>query len=86
MLACRPMEWMEHAACQNADSNIFFDDEALAAKRVCYHCPSRQPCLLYACEHDLVGVWGGYTEEERAKLTLRQNLADGRIRIVYEDL
>ncbi len=38
------------------------------AKDVCNDCPVRLRCFDYALSAGMVGVWGGTTAEERAKL------------------
>ena len=39
------------------------------AAAVCEGCPSRGPCLDYAlADPDLLGVWAGTTEHDRARL------------------
>lgn len=37
-------------------------------KRLCAHCPLRQPCREYALTNDVVGIWGGTTASERARI------------------
>lgn len=42
-------EWEEHAACRDADPEVFFADSGDArreAKRICSWCPVRAECLL----------------------------------------
>lgn len=38
------------------------------AKDVCNDCPVRLRCFDYALSAGMVGIWGGTTAEERAKL------------------
>jgi hypothetical protein len=38
------------------------------AKEVCNDCPVRLRCFDYALSAGMVGIWGGTTAEERAKL------------------
>lgn len=62
--------WRESAGCIGADPDLFFPvtpaDET-AAKAICGWCPVRPDCLEYATEHFLLGVWGGTTEDDRAR-------------------
>lgn len=68
--------WMDRAACHNMAADhpdLFFplpeDIQGLAnAKRVCHdHCSVRLDCLEYALSvRDVDGVWGGFSEKERA--------------------
>lgn len=42
-------------------------DSALA-RRLCAGCRFMAPCLTYALDHDVVGVWGGTDDIERRAL------------------
>ena len=68
------LEWRRWAACQEADTDMFFPaasagpgrDEAAIAKAVCAACQVRRQCLQFALgTHQAHGVWGGTTEDER---------------------
>ena len=67
-------DWWKSAACQDADPELFFPVSAVGpgrediarAKAVCASCRVRRPCLEFAlATHQVHGVWGGLTEEER---------------------
>ena len=67
-------DWWDAAACGTADPEMFFPvsafgpgmDEIARAKAVCASCRVRRQCLQYAlATHQVHGVWGGTTEEER---------------------
>jgi WhiB family redox-sensing transcriptional regulator len=66
-------DWRNYAACHDVDPDLFFplgtSDAALPqvdeAKQVCRTCPVCGPCLRWALDHGVAGVWGGTTEEER---------------------
>jgi WhiB family redox-sensing transcriptional regulator len=67
-------DWWRTAACREADPELFFPvtaegpgaGEAARAKAVCAGCLVRRQCLQYAlATHQLHGVWGGTTEDER---------------------
>jgi WhiB family transcriptional regulator, redox-sensing transcriptional regulator len=67
-------DWWKSAACQDADPELFFPVSAVGpghediarAKSVCASCLVRRPCLRFAlATHQMYGVWGGTTEEER---------------------
>jgi WhiB family transcriptional regulator, redox-sensing transcriptional regulator len=68
-----PMSWHDDAACRHADPDLFFPlsttgpalRQVEAAKRICQACPVRTPCLAWALDQNVVGIWGGLTEEER---------------------
>jgi WhiB family transcriptional regulator, redox-sensing transcriptional regulator len=66
--------WREHAACRDADPDLFFPigtagnslRQVDEAKRICHRCPAQNQCLAWALENGITdGVWGGTTENER---------------------
>ena len=70
----RQTNWRVHAACRNADPELFFPEGAAGpvletseqAKRICRICPVRARCLDWALSHGAAfGIWGGRTEDER---------------------
>ena len=53
------------------DTNDRFNGEyinAIYAKRICYSCEYRQPCLEWAVKYGERGIWGGTTESERYRM------------------
>src|ERR1700722_19648808 len=67
-------DWWMSAACREADPELFFPvasrgpaaGEIARAKAVCAVCRVRRQCLQYAlATHQMHGVWGGTTEDER---------------------
>lgn len=50
-----------------ANPDLFFDPNTVnAAKAACSLCPLQNPCLNFALDaHQVDGVWGGLSEEER---------------------
>ena len=67
-------DWWRSAACREADPELFFPvgahgpgaSELAEAKAVCAACRVRCQCLQYAlATHQLHGVWGGTSEDER---------------------
>jgi WhiB family redox-sensing transcriptional regulator len=73
-------DWWRSAACREVDPELFFPVaprgpaaiEAERAKAVCFACEVRRECLQYAlATHQLHGVWGGTSEDERT-LRLRR--------------
>jgi WhiB family transcriptional regulator, redox-sensing transcriptional regulator len=84
-------DWWRWAACRDADPELFFPvtaqgparEDISRAKAVCADCGVRRQCLAFAlATHQLHGVWGGTTEDER-RLHLRNQraaAAAGRIR------
>jgi predicted Fe-S protein YdhL (DUF1289 family) len=76
--------WMAEGACRSGQQvsqngtpaaerpavNFFpgRGESAAPAKAVCRRCPVRSPCLEFALEHDVSGVWGGTSERQRRQL------------------
>ena len=76
LLVCQE-HWRSLAACQFADPDLFFpissSGPALAqvaqAKAICAGCQVRRECLAFAVRtHQVHGVWGGLSEQERYPL------------------
>ena len=67
------MTWMQLAACQNTNAEMFFDDTAVReAQLVCSGCPVQSACLEYAMSSsDIMGVWGGLSARGRSNLRRR---------------
>jgi WhiB family transcriptional regulator, redox-sensing transcriptional regulator len=73
-------EWQATGLCRNrAGAQFFHPDDDLgrisrrlreaAAKQVCEGCPVRAQCATHALTvGEEYGVWGGFTETERARL------------------
>ena len=85
--ACDPPDWRSHAACRDADPELFFPDGDLSsarakvktAKLICRGCPISVACLNWALSSGQeAGIWGGLTEEERRRLSRRGPLSAGR--------
>ena len=72
--------------CVGLDTSVFYpdfepsylDDVRYVSKFICSGCPMREPCLLYALHHEMYGIWGGVSEQERRNM--RKDLG-----IVYVD-
>ena len=74
------MTWRNHAACLDADPELFFPTGSTgpalgqieAAKAICGRCEVVEPCLTWAMDFGQdAGVWGGLSEEERRTLKRR---------------
>ena len=70
-------EWRALAACQSADPELFFPvspsgpsmAQLREAKAVCAECAVRRECLAFALRtHQVHGVWGGLSEQDRLSL------------------
>lgn len=67
---------MEQAACAAADPQDFFPEgknkreQEYNAKQICASCPISAECLQFAVDNQLMGIWGGTTDEERRHLNV----------------
>lgn len=77
-------DWRQRAACRDESPEAFFVDAGYLGKRlsregfhlavaeakaVCRRCSETANCLTWALEHDeRHGIWGGTTEDERARM------------------
>lgn len=60
--------WRAQAACADIHPDVFFPTKGaspLPAQRICSTCPVIDACREYALGHNLLGVWGGLTTQER---------------------
>jgi hypothetical protein len=73
----RKTDWRDAGACHNEDSELFFPlgtggqwaAQIEQAKAVCRRCPSVDACLTFALDEKIPsGIFGGLTEDERARL------------------
>lgn len=61
-------EWMQHAACSGAETDLFFTkNQTLQAMQYCWRCPVSTECAEYAHANGEQGVWGGLTDTQRAR-------------------
>ncbi|GAA3075644.1 WhiB family transcriptional regulator [Streptosporangium carneum] len=68
------IHWSRRSSCLSEDPELFFPvssegpgrEQYERAKAVCRHCPVQRRCLEYALNtHQMYGVWGGTTPDER---------------------
>jgi WhiB family redox-sensing transcriptional regulator len=82
-------DWRHAAACRDVeDKEIFYPIGSTGpallqiedAKKICWNCPSADPCLQFALEAGInEGVWGGMSEDERRALKRRAARARSRM-------
>lgn len=68
-------DWGKWAACRGATEPFFsYDEETVArAQAICDGCRVREECLQTAlADRLLMGVWGGTTEAQRARIRRRR--------------
>jgi WhiB family redox-sensing transcriptional regulator len=77
-----------NAACAQIGGDAWFPEPggegivvAQQARDVCNRCEIRQPCLQWALERGEAGIWGGLTEDERAKIRKRPPVTQYRERV-----
>ncbi|MGH3277659.1 MAG: WhiB family transcriptional regulator [Trebonia sp.] len=84
-MSYRTTDWHRAGACATMDPDLFFPiatgtvaaQQAAEARRVCAVCRVRRQCLEFAMENlEAHGIWGGTTQEERARA--RRKEADAR--------
>lgn len=69
------MDWMNDANCYG-HTKLMFSKAEERAKAKCRDCMVQQACLEFALSNnEQHGVWGGYTADERFKLSSRRLLA-----------
>jgi WhiB family redox-sensing transcriptional regulator len=77
LAAARPStgaDWRCAAACRSTDPDLFFPisgtgralEQVTEAQSICADCPVTRECLTFALRtHQIHGIWGGMTKEER---------------------
>ena len=74
-----PWAWQKRGVCRDRAYFFFYEDgeqkggppqhREIRARQLCAQCPVRAQCAAYALRlHEPYGIWGGYTEAERAKI------------------
>ena len=72
-------DWQRHAACHGMGNATFFHptdergparaERIIRAKAICGSCPALDACRSHALSvREPYGIWGGLSEEDRAKL------------------
>ncbi|MCU1677703.1 MAG: transcription factor WhiB [Frankiales bacterium] len=75
LLGCLPN--FEPAACRDVDPELFFpavgaNGAAIeSAREICHTCPSIDRCLDWAIAHNVDGIWGATTTQERVAIRRR---------------
>ena len=63
--------------CAEADPEAFFPEVGVStrpAKAICARCELQEPCLAYAIEWNVSGVWGGTSEKQRRAIRNRRGI------------
>ena len=75
--------WMDQGLCKEVGSDYFFYEDMERgpekerrieqALAICSDCPVKKTCLKFALDTDqMYGIWGGTTQEQRAKMKKRK--------------
>ena len=63
------VDCLERRNCADADPEIFFPEKAsnvpVEVLAYCGPCPVREVCAQYAVDHNLSGIWGGTSKNQR---------------------
>jgi WhiB family transcriptional regulator, redox-sensing transcriptional regulator len=74
-----PGSWQDHAACADADADLFFSSDEEAQREAlayCDACPVRSACLEHAVTNrEQYGIWGGVREQDRRRITRERRQA-----------
>lgn len=73
----QPEEWKAEAACREADTAVFFQDDRRGsayyrhARALCRSCPVFEECLAYALgDPSLIGYWATTTAKHRQRIRM----------------
>lgn len=74
----------ENCSQPGADPEAFFPATGDESKAValCGSCPWQGPCLNYALTHQVIGVWGGTSSQERQRIRRRSGVAAEPLRFL----
>lgn len=69
-------------ACKGKPLAWFFPDprtrgltqEMLSAINTCRSCKFQYPCAQYGLRHEIHGIWGGLTEQQRVTIRQQRNI------------
>ncbi len=80
--------WAADPLCAQTDPETFFPTKGGStrmAKKVCGSCPVSADCLEYALHHDVAGVWGGTSYNQRRRLRDEQGITASRVGLYVSD-
>lgn len=67
--------WVDGAACNGTDPELWFSDGTAhhaKLRAICDQCPVRESCLEHALTDGEYGWWGGTSSEDRRQLRRRR--------------
>ncbi|HUR78688.1 MAG TPA: WhiB family transcriptional regulator [Acidimicrobiales bacterium] len=77
-------EWMSIGKCREVHPAVFFPSDGVGvdvARKLCFDCPVKAPCLEYAIQNRIDhGVWGGASERERRRIIRQRRLDAAALR------
>ena len=73
--------WRKYANCKDVPKDVFIIKKGQTIARAllfCETCVVKKACLEYAQDNNCIGVWGGTTQKQRAKIKRQQRLANAK--------
>lgn len=70
--------------CAQADPEMWFADDLESMEKaiaICNQCPLREPCLEYAIEHQVQGIWGGTVEVVRKSIRKKRGIVGIQVKL-----
>lgn len=70
--------------CAQADPEMWFADDLESMEKaiaICNQCPLREPCLEYAIEHQVQGIWGGTVEVVRKAIRKKRGIVGIQVKL-----
>jgi WhiB family redox-sensing transcriptional regulator len=71
--------WRDFAACKDKPTVWWFPEskeigDQDVAISICLRCPVKAECFDYALDHEIMGIWGGVNQTDRAKIRRKNKL------------
>jgi WhiB family redox-sensing transcriptional regulator len=73
----KPPREFENPLCAQVDGELWFPDKGGntdAAKAICFQCSHVAECAEWGIKHELHGIWGGLSGNERREIRRRHNI------------
>lgn len=69
--------WRKYANCRDVPKDVFIMRKGQTPKRAlwfCETCVVKKACFEYALDNNCIGVWGGTTQKQRARIKRQQKI------------
>jgi WhiB family redox-sensing transcriptional regulator len=73
--------WRKYANCSDVSKDVFIIKKGQTTQRAlwfCETCVVKKACLGYALDNNCIGIWGGTTQKQRAKIKRQQKLSNAK--------